>query len=188
MSTTGTGSAGRTVSAAPDSVNGSAKNRRAPAVNSSIRRKSCCRAATFRNGRAGAAFEQAIAAVNARPARAVLDLVVHPREGSVVDVDLSARVTDARERADAVIALALVQSGLASDVKAGENAGKRLQHDHVVRQWRQAVALDSSGAGSGKLSLALPADPGPLSVVLLAENARTGDVLQVLELPLCAAR
>ena len=136
----------------------------------------------------GAAFEQAIAAVNARPARAVLDLVVHPREGGVVDVDLSARVTDARERTDAVIALALVQNGLASDVKAGENAGKRLQHDHVVRQWRQAVALDSSGAGSGKLSLALPADPGPLSVVLLAENARTGDVLQVLELPLCAGR
>jgi hypothetical protein len=58
----------------------------------------------------------------------------------------------------------------------------------VVRQWRQAVALDSWGAGSGKLSLVLPADPGSLSVVLLAENARTGDVLQVLELPLCAAR
>ena len=135
----------------------------------------------------GAAFEQAIAAVNARPARAVLDLVVHPREGSIVDVDLSARVIDARERTDAVIALALVQNGLASDVKAGENAGKRLQHDHVVRQWRLAVALDSSGADSGKLSVALRADPGPLSVVLLAENARTGDVLQVLELPLCAA-
>ena len=134
------------------------------------------------------AFEQAIAAVNARPARAVLDLIAYPRQGNIVDVDLSARVTDARERADAVVALALVQSDLASDVKAGENAGKRLHHDHVVRQWRQAVALDSSGAGSGKLSLALPADPGPLSVVLLAENARTGDVLQVVELPLCAAR
>jgi hypothetical protein len=136
----------------------------------------------------GASFEQAIAAVNARPARAVLDLVAHPRQDSTVDIDLSARVTDARERRDAVIALALVQNGLVSDVKAGENAGKRLHHDHVVRQWRQAVALDSSGAGAGKLSLALPADPGSLSVVLLAENARTGDVLQVLELPLCAGR
>ena len=142
----------------------------------------------FPQWQAGASFEQAIAAVNARPARAVLDLVAHPSQGNTVDVDLSARVTDARERADAVVALALVQSDLASDVKAGENAGKRLHHDHVVRQWRRAVTLDSSGAGSGKLSLALPADPGPLSVVLLAENGRTGDVLQVLELPLCAAR
>jgi hypothetical protein len=142
----------------------------------------------FPQWQAAATFERAIASINARPARAVLDLVAHPRQGNIVDVDVSARVTDARERADAVIALALVQSALASDVKAGENAGKRLHHDHVVRQWRQAVALDSSGAGSGKLSLALPADPGPLSVVLLAENARTGDVLQVLELPLCAGR
>ena len=142
----------------------------------------------FPQWQSGDAFERAIAAVNARPARAVLDLVVHPRDGSVVDVDLSARVTDVRERKDAVIALALVQSGLASDVKAGENAGKRLHHDHVVRQWRQAIPLDSSGAGAGKLSLAVPADPGPLSVVVLAENARTGDVLQALELPLCAAR
>jgi hypothetical protein len=141
----------------------------------------------FAQWQTGAAFEQAIAAVNARPARAVLDLAAHPGEGNKVDVDLSAQVTDPRERADAVVALALVQSGLASDVKAGENAGKRLQHDHVVRQWRP-IALNSSGAGSAKLSLVLPADSGPLSVVVLAENARTGDVLQVVELPLCAAR
>jgi hypothetical protein len=142
----------------------------------------------FPQWQASATFDRAIASINARRARAVLDLVAHPREGNIVDVDVSARVTDARERADAVIALALVQSGLASDVKAGENAGKRLHHDHVVRQWGHAVALDSSGAGSGKLSLALPADAGPVSVVVLAENARTGDVLQALELPLCAAR
>jgi hypothetical protein len=142
----------------------------------------------FPQWQAAATFDRAIASINARPARAALHLAAHPREGNIVDVDVSARVTDARERADAVIALALVQSGLASDVRAGENAGKRLQHDHVVRQWRRGVALDSSGAGSGKWSLPLPADAGPVSIVVLAENARTGDVLQALELPLCAAR
>lgn len=141
----------------------------------------------FSQWRAGTGFEQAIAAINARPARAVLDLIVQPRD-KTADIDLSARVTDPRERADAVISVALVQSGLESDVKAGENAGKRLRHDHVVRQWRQAVILDASGAGTGKVSLALPADPGPMSIVVVAENKRTGDVLQALELPLCAAR
>ena len=139
----------------------------------------------FPQWHAGGELEQAIAAINARPARAVLDLAVHPRDGTV-DVDLSARVIDARQRADAVVDLALVQDGLASDVKAGENAGKRLHHDHVVRQWREAVALDSSGAG--KVKLVLPADQGPLSIVVLAENARTGEVLQTLEMPLCAIR
>jgi hypothetical protein len=117
----------------------------------------------------------------------VIDLAVQQHDG-MADVDLRAQVPDPRNRADAVVAVALVQSGLASDVKAGENAGKRLRHDHVVRQWRPDIALDASGAASARLSIALPADAGPLSVVALAENARSGDVLQALELPLCASR
>lgn len=140
----------------------------------------------FPQWRAGNDFERAIAAINARPARAVLDLAVRPRD-KTAEIELNARVTDPRERADAAIAVALVQNGLESDVKAGENAGKHLRHDHVVRQWRQAITLDGSGAGTGRISLALPSDPGPLSVVVVAENKRTGDVLQALELPLCAA-
>jgi hypothetical protein len=136
---------------------------------------------------AGDELKQAIAAINARPARAVLDLAVHPREGKA-EVDVNVRITDPGERAGAVVAVALVQSGLSSEVKAGENAGKHLRHDHVVRQWRDLVALDASGVGAGKLDLALPSDPGPLSVVVLAENARTGDVLQAMEMPLCAVR
>ena len=140
----------------------------------------------FASWHAAGGVEKAIAAINARPARAVLDLAAHPVEAAV-DVDVRARVTNARDRANAVFAIALVQSGLESDVKAGENAGKRLRHDHVVRQWRPVIALDESGGGAAKVTLKLPADPGPLSLVVLAENARTGDVLQVLEMPLCAA-
>ncbi|MEP6996877.1 MAG: DUF1223 domain-containing protein [Betaproteobacteria bacterium] len=139
----------------------------------------------FPQWHASGELKQAIASINARPARAVLDLAVHPR-GGAADVDVGVRVTDPRDRADAVVAVALVQSGLSSEVKAGENAGRRLRHDHVVRQWRQVVALDPSGAAAGKVHFDLPAEPGPLSVVALAENVRTGDVLQALELPLCA--
>ncbi|HEY2862612.1 MAG TPA: DUF1223 domain-containing protein [Casimicrobiaceae bacterium] len=136
---------------------------------------------------AGDELEHAIAKINARPARAVLDLVAHPR-AATAEVDVSVRVTDVRERAGAVVAVALVQNGLSSEVKAGENAGKHLRHDHVVRQWRELLTLDASGVGAGKLDLALPADLGPLSVVVLAENPRTGEVLQALEMPLCTAR
>ncbi|MGH8800389.1 MAG: DUF1223 domain-containing protein, partial [Casimicrobiaceae bacterium] len=132
-------------------------------------------------------LQDAIAAINARPARAVIDLAVQRRDGTA-EIELRAAVADPRDRTDAVVAVALVQSGLASDVRAGENAGKRLRHDHVVRQWRQDIALDASGAATARLSMPLPADGGPLSVVALAENAHSGDVLQVLELPLCAAR
>ncbi|MGH8714939.1 MAG: DUF1223 domain-containing protein [Casimicrobiaceae bacterium] len=132
-------------------------------------------------------LQRSIAAINARPARAVIDLAVQQR-GGVADVELRVRVPDPRNRANAIAAVALVQSGLASEVKAGENAGKRLRHDHVVRQWRQDVGLDASGAAIRRLSMPLPAEAGPLSVVAFAENARSGEVLQVLELPLCALR
>jgi hypothetical protein len=79
----------------------------------------------------------------------------------------------------------LVQSGLASDVKAGENEGKHLVHDHVVRAWRSGLAVDASGELRQRLELQLPSDSGPLEVVALAEDGANGDVLQALALPLC---
>ena len=45
----------------------------------------------------------------------------------------------------AVLYVALADDGLASDVKAGENAGVRLVHDHVVRLFRAGPALDANG-------------------------------------------
>ena len=130
----------------------------------------------------------AIAAVNAQPARAMIELAATPVGRSAAAIDVRVRIPQARDRAHAAIAVALVQDGLASDVKAGENAGKRLAHDHVVRQWRATPAtLDAAGEAKDHLVLALPAESGgPLSVVAFAEDAATGAVLQAVSLPLCA--
>ena len=141
----------------------------------------------FPQWRTGDALERAIAAANARPARAKIELAARPR-GSAADVDLNVEVPAARDRSDARVVVALVQSGLASEVTAGENAGKRLKHDHVVRDWRLDIALDPTGKLTRSLQFDLPAEAGPLSIVALAENQRTGEVLQTLELPLCTAR
>lgn len=126
----------------------------------------------------------ALAAVNARKARASIELAVDAAAGNAI-VDLHVRVPDARDRAHAVVAVALVQGKLSSEVKAGENAGKRLNHDHVVRQWREAIALDAAGEVRQRLQFALPADAGPVEIVAFAEDASSGDVLQALALPLC---
>jgi hypothetical protein len=128
---------------------------------------------------------EAIAAVNAKPARAAIDLAATPVDRSAT-IDVRVRIPQARDRAHASIAVALVQDGLASDVKAGENAGKRLTHDHVVRQWHVSpAALDAAGEAKEHLVFALPAEAGPLSVVAFAEDATTGAVLQAVLLPLC---
>ena len=128
-----------------------------------------------------------IAAVNTRAPRAHIDVVAAPAEGRATAVDVHVRITEARDRAQATIGVALLQDDLASEVKAGENAGKRLAHDHVVRQWRaDALRFDASGEASERLVLPLPNDAGPLSVAVLVENEASGGVLQAVAMPLCA--
>jgi hypothetical protein len=129
----------------------------------------------------------AVSAINTRPARAKIELTATPAEPNATAVDVRVRVPDPADRAHAAIALALVQDGLASDVKAGENAGKRLAHDHVVRQWRtEAARFGASGEASERVAFSLPLDPGPLSLVALVEDEATGKVLQAMSLALCA--
>jgi hypothetical protein len=128
----------------------------------------------------------AIAAVNARRPRANIELAIEPQGANAI-VDVHVQVPDVRDRIHAVVAVALVQSKLSSDVKAGENAGKRLTHDHVVRQWHAGpAALDAAGETRQQFMFAIPADAGPVSIVAFAEDAASGEVLQALALPFCA--
>ena len=137
-------------------------------------------------GRWGTGGEAAaIVAVNARPARAVIELAAEPH-GDKTWIDVHVTVPDTRDRTHATVAVALVQDGLVSNVKAGENSGRRLNHDHVVRQWRAGLPLDAEGEMRSRLTFALPAEQGPVSIVAFAENSTTGEVLQALSLPLCA--
>ena len=127
----------------------------------------------------------ALAAINARPARATIELAVAPLDDRTAAVDLHVLIPQLRDRAHAAVAVALTQSGLASDVKAGENAGKRLQHDHVVRSWRAGAPIGVAGELRQHFSLPLPAERGPLEIVAFAENTASGEVLQALALPIC---
>jgi hypothetical protein len=129
----------------------------------------------------------AIAAVDGTPARADIALEVAPQPGAVV-VNATAHVPGAANRKGAALFVALTEDGLASEVKAGENKGKRLVHDHVVRDLRGDIAIGSGGDGTGRIMMALPAEAGKSStIVAFVQNVDTGDVLQTLSLPLSAA-
>ena len=79
------------------------------------------------------------------------------------------------------IFVALSENGLTSQVKAGENRGKRLDHDHVVRDFAGPLEWPSSEA-----VLKVPAglDPAKSSVVAFVEDTRSGDIVQAVRLPL----
>jgi hypothetical protein len=76
--------------------------------------------------------------------------------------------------------IALTENGLTSEVAAGENRGKRLDHDQVVRDFAGPLAFPHAEA-----TLEPPPrfDVSKASLVAFAENA-DGDVVQVVRLPL----
>ncbi len=127
----------------------------------------------------------AVAAANAAPARAAIALEVAPLPGGALAVKARVQVPAPAERKGATTYVALVESGLASEVKAGENAGARLVHDHVVRDFRAGAAADASGAAATDVVLAWPDEAGAAAtVVAFVQNPGTGEVLQALALPL----
>jgi hypothetical protein len=126
----------------------------------------------------------AVAAANARPARAEITLEALPRPGALA-VKAAVRVPGVAERKGATLHVALVESGLASDVKSGENSGARLVHDHVVRAMRVGPGVDAAGAAAAEMVIALPAEAGQAAtLVAWVQNPESGDVLQALALPL----
>lgn len=128
----------------------------------------------------------AFAAINARPARATIELEAAPIDRATMGVDVHVRLANAPDRSNAVVVVALVQSGLESEVKAGENAGRRLHHDHVVRAWKSGLAVGPGGELRQRVNLPLPAERGPLQIVAFVEDDASGEVLQALVLAVCA--
>lgn len=120
----------------------------------------------------------------ARPARADLALTTaaHPGEGRQLQVQVAGQARAGTKGAAAYVAL--YESGLASDVKAGENNGVRLAHDFVVRRWLGPFPFDGAGTLSLTQIIALPADavPAQSGLAVIAVDER-GSLLQSLAVP-----
>jgi hypothetical protein len=134
--------------------------------------------------RGGAAA--AIDAAARMPARATITLDATPGAREVV-VRADARVLDAVRMRDAQLFVAYADSGLVSDVKAGENRGVRLEHDHVVRALQRVGPPAADGHWQASVTLPKPAEAGRHpALVAFVQRAASGDVLQSVALPLDA--
>lgn len=122
----------------------------------------------------------------------VLTLQAEPRQGSTLQVRFSATLREGEhtqlqlEQSQPLLWLALYQDALSSEITAGENEGKTLRHDRVVRSLKGPWQMQESRF-EGEASISLPqAEANQLGLVLFAESSRTGAGLQSLELPLSA--
>jgi hypothetical protein len=144
---------------------------------------------TLVDGRDSAIWRQA-KAPGEFPARAATapgaELVLRVAAGKDgrVAVDLETKLAQESDSGHAVAYLALYENGLVSHVRAGENSGRELRHDFVVRDWVGPLPI-GAGAGTSHVfassGIALE-NAGVAAVVESADGAR---VLQGVSLPLC---
>jgi len=133
----------------------------------------------------GQEFDRAVAAINARPARARIAITPAPATPRSMALHVRASVMEAH----GALYVAAYENRLRSRVSAGENRGRTLDHDHVVLDWQGPIEFDPAGRIDLKRELALlpEAVPENSGVVAFVQNRRTAEVLQALALPACAA-
>jgi hypothetical protein len=139
----------------------------------------------FRNWRAGA-FEEAVAQINARPARARIALSLDTQSKDAFAVEVAAELLAGVVPADMGLYLAAYENKLVSEVKAGENRGKTLPHDYVVLQWTGPLEFKAPKlVERQRLPLLPKAIPANSGVAAFVQSRSTGEVLQALMLPAC---
>ncbi len=132
---------------------------------------------------AGSAFDRTLVRLHEKPARARLELEILGATRDVLQVRVQAAIVDPTQAADAGLYVATYENRLESQVTAGENSGRLLQHDHVALEWQGPY-------GPGERRLALPLLPkakiGESGIVAFVQNRRTAEVLQTLMLGSCS--
>jgi hypothetical protein len=132
------------------------------------------------------AFEQQVARINARPARARIALLLDTRNSEAFEVEAAAELLEGTPPADLALFLGAYENKLVSEVKAGENRGRTLPHDYVVLQWTGPFEFKGAKlAERQRLALLPKAVAANSGVVAFVQNKATGEVLQALMLPAC---
>lgn len=134
-------------------------------------------------------FEAVVRQVSAQPARARIVLAIAGESRSGVQTEVSAELLEKTALArpsDYALVLAATASGFTTQVRAGENAGHTLAHDHVAFGWRGPTRFGPDGKLTLHERLARPAAaPGGSGVAAFVQSMRTGEVLQALMLSEC---
>jgi hypothetical protein len=140
-------------------------------------------------GWSSSAFDEAVARINARMAKARLELRIDRLGKDRVEMAVGAELLDPAERTDAALYLAAYENKLASQVTAGENRGRTLEHDYVVLEWLGPLDFARGVRLEERRVLPLLPKAVPLNsgVAAFVQNRRNGEVLQALMLPACPA-
>lgn len=133
----------------------------------------------------GGSFESAVQRIN-RAAPGADIAVELRRSGRTLHVRGEATAKNGTARAGVYVAI--YENNLSSHVVAGENSGKKLQHEFVVRRLIGPLALNASGKTRLDQRIELKSEwkPADLGVAVFVQETRGTGILQALALDVCS--
>jgi hypothetical protein len=130
-----------------------------------------------------------LAAINREKGQAKIRADIHSLTNEV-QISGEVQVVGASGAKGAQTWIAAFENGLSSRVTAGENAGKLLNHDYVVRELAGPFSIGPDGRVALEHRIKLQPDwnPGRMGVAIFVERRDTGEVLEATaRYPLCSS-
>ena len=122
--------------------------------------------------------------------RANLSLDAVTEANGAITLKTSAQITKPIEakNSDAKsvdVFVAIYENKLVSKINAGENSGRELKHDYVVRDFFGAYQISNQNEFSKNFTLKPEWKGRDAGAVIFVQNSQTGEILQSLALPFC---
>ena len=117
--------------------------------------------------------------------RANLTLNTVTAANGEITLKASAQATKPSDAKNSDVFIALYENKLVSKVNAGENSGRELKHDYVVREFFGAYQMSNLNEFSKNFTLNNAWKNKDGGAVIFVQNSQTGEILQSLALPFC---
>ncbi len=118
--------------------------------------------------------------------RANLSLNATTLANGEINLQATANAVNPADAKNADIFVAIYENKLVSKVNAGENSGRELKHDYVVRHFFGAYQLSNQNAFNKNFSLKPEWKDKAAGAVIFLQNSQNGEILQSLQLPFCS--
>ena len=130
-------------------------------------------------------LNQAVSASQKLASRANLSLDAMTQADGGVTLKATAQATNPADISKADIFVAIYENKLVSQVTAGENNGRELKHDYVVRDFYGAYQLSNKNVFTRSFTLKPKWKGRQAGAVMFVQDAKSGEILQSLALPFC---
>jgi hypothetical protein len=110
---------------------------------------------------------------------------VNQADGNI-KLKATAETTNSADGTKVDVFIALYENGLVTNVKAGENVGRQLKHDYVVRKLFGAYQINSLNVFNKSFNLGKSWQNKDAGAVIFVQDSTNGEIIQSLALDFCS--